>query len=167
MFKSNLFDFSFFVSDSLDSFLFSLFELFNFVEMKLFHFLCEVVKFLPVFLSFFHSDFANFEISQSTNLFFEVISILLILLSFILKHSFLKGFERHSSLNLDSFHETIVNISQFLIKRHVLRAHIFSLTGRTCYVTSYISIGLNLINNVKDQRCRISHSLYMVIMLKG
>lgn len=63
MLEGNFLNFSFFILYSSNCFSFSDFKLPDFFEMQLLHFIGELCQLWSIFLSFFHSNLAYFEVS--------------------------------------------------------------------------------------------------------
>ena len=117
MLKSHLINLPLFVFDSHNSLLLLGFQLIDFFTMHLLHLIRQLVDLFPVLLGLLKSDLADLELLELLHFLFKIDLIFLFLLSFELFHSFLQTFEGHSSLDLDFFHQPIVDVAELLVKR--------------------------------------------------
>lgn len=117
MLKSHLINLPLFVFDSHNSLLLLGFQLVDFFTMHLLHLIRQLVDLFPVLLGLLKSDLADLKLLKLLYFLFKIDLIFLFLLSFELFHSFLQTFEGHSSLDLDFFHQAIVDVAELLVKR--------------------------------------------------
>lgn len=116
MLKSHRINLPFFVFDSHNSLLLLCFQLVDFFTMHLLHLIRQRVNLFPVFLGLFKSNLADLELLKLLDFLFKINLIFLFMLSFEFFHSFLQTLEGHSPLDLDFFHQPIVDIAKFLVK---------------------------------------------------
>lgn len=165
MLKSDLINLPLLVFDSHNGLLLLGFQLVHFFTMHLLHLVSQLVDLFPVFLGLLESNLAHLKLLQLLDFLFKIDLIFLFLLSFEFFHSFLQTFEGHSSLDLDFFHQAVVDVAKLLVERQTFRANVLSLAVAIDDTLLDGASLLHLFDDIEQERSSISEHLNALIVL--